>query len=310
MNLDRAVSYGQKAARDRAGGQASLFGGAAASELLKPVLLECEPFDPLVELSKERAAVGFFLSGHPFHEYRELIDCLPVGTTAGSHRRGEGTWVNLVGVITSHTKHRDRHKRVYARANFEDQTGVMGLVIYSRLYEQAIQLVESDSILVVGGRVQVRSDGMHEVVVDRITRIDEVLGCWVQDTFLEMDLEKAGQKGVAELGLLFETWGHASEMRPLGLQEDKKAKAKEQEGESDLPDPELQAEPLLARPVPLVVEVQRDGTKWLLRSGGRNIALTLDSLRQLRQVSGATGLRLRANLPAPIERKKRFNARG
>jgi DNA polymerase-3 subunit alpha len=307
-NLDRAISYGQKVARDRAGGQASLFGGSPAGEMLKPTMLECDPFDPLVELSKERRAVGFFLSGHPFHEYRELIESLPVGTAGDAHRRGEGAWVDLVGVITSHTKHRDRHKRVYARAHFEDKTGVVGLVIYSRLYEQAVQLVESDSILVVGGRVQVRSDGMREVVVDRLTRIDEVLGCWVQDIFLEMDLEKAGEKGVAQLGRLFAEYGHACELRPLGLPADESEEEPEQA--EDLIDPELQEEPLLARPVPLVIEVERGGTRWLLKSGGRNIALTLDSLRELRRVPGARGLRLRAGLPAPIERKQRFTARG
>jgi DNA polymerase-3 subunit alpha len=318
-NLDRAIGFGQKAARDRAGGQASLFGGAAAEETLKPTLLECEPFDPLVELSKERAAVGFFLSGHPFHEYRELISCLPVGTTAGAHKRGEGTWVDLVGVITSHTKHRDRHKRVYARAHFEDTSGVMGLVVYSRLYEQAVALVESDSILVVGGRVQVRSDGMREVVVDRITRIDEVLGCWVKDVFLEMDLDKAGQKGVAELGRLFELYGRAQPLRCLGLEPEEPESSEKPAGDlagamaggSDPGDPDapLAPEPVMARPVPLVVEVQRNDTKWLLRSDGRDIALTLDSLRELRKVPGADGLRLRATLPAPIERKQRFTAR-
>ncbi len=60
--------------------------------------------------------------------------------------------------------------------------------------------MESDSILVVGGRVQVRSDGSREVVADRITRIDEVLGTWVKDVYLPMDLEVAGQAGVAALG--------------------------------------------------------------------------------------------------------------
>mgnify|MGYP006866089489 CR=1 FL=1 len=52
---------GRRGARDRAGGQASLFGGSAIAEVLKPALLECEAFDPLVKLSKERQAVGFFL---------------------------------------------------------------------------------------------------------------------------------------------------------------------------------------------------------------------------------------------------------
>ncbi len=206
VNLDRALAYGQRQARDRAGGQASLFGGPAVATTLRPTLADCEPFDPLDELSNERRAVGFFLSGHPFHEYRELLESLPVGNTAGAHQRGEGAWVDLVGVITSHTKHRDRHKRVYARAHFEDTAGVVPLTIYSRLYEEARLLVESDSILVVGGRVQVRSDGSREVVADRLTRIDEVLGTWVRDVYLPMDLQ-TGRPGRGR--------GPGRDLRPL-----------------------------------------------------------------------------------------------
>jgi len=326
-NLDRALVFGHQAARDRAGGQASLFGGSAIADTLKPALQDCDPFDPLVELSKERQAVGFFLSGHPFQEYGELIESLPVGSAAGAHQRGEGTWVDLVGVITAHTKHRDRHKRMYARANFEDTSGVIGLTIYNRLYEEAKDLVESDSILVVGGRVQVRSDGSREIVVDRMTRIDEVLGTWVRDIYLEIDLEGAGRSGMEGLAELFEEFGGPTEMRPLHQEEE--IPAAEQvpangigaEVEAGNPetvadpdpagvDPDLAPEPTLARPVPLVISVERDGKSWLLKSDGRNIALTLDSLRRLRQVPGSEKLRLRTVLPAPIESKKRFMGRG
>ncbi len=357
-NISKAIAFGQKTARDRAGGQASLFGGGAAAEVLKPTLTQCEPFDPLVRLSKERAAVGFFLSGHPFEEYRELIASLPTGTTAQAHGRSEKTWVDLVGVITSHTKHRDRHKRIYARCNFEDKSGVMGLVVYNKLYEESQALVECDSVIVIGGRVQVRSDEQREVIVDRITRIDEVLGCWVQDVMLEMDLEKAGSKGVSDLGKLFDSFGDPCKIRPLGGQDEKvEAEATESSSPAQAhhegcsvqgalggdiggiggkpvfpasvpkraaasleappedigspgPDPELLPDPVLARPVPLVIEVKRDGRTWLLKSGGRNLALTLDSLRELRNVPGLHGMHLRARLPAPIERKRRFMGRG
>ena len=353
-NVNKALAFGQKSARDKAGGQASLFGGTAAAEVLKPTLNECEQFDPLTRLSKERASVGFFLSGHPFEEYRELIESLPTGTTAESHRRGENTWVNLVGVLTSHTKHRDRHKRVYARGNFEDKTGVMGLVIYNEAYAKSQALLESDSILVIGGRVQVRSDEQREVVVDRITRIDEVLGLWVRDLMVEMDLGQAGSAGVGQLGKLFELYGYACPMRPLGgelavveeidptsgmaqifhdgcsVQGDLGGElgnrkpttavqpviatpddsAADETPETMEQDPELMPDPVLARPVPLVVEVKRDGRTWLLKSGGRQLALTLGSLRRLRQVPGVNGIYLRVNLPAPIERKKRFMGRG
>ncbi|MEN8006441.1 MAG: DNA polymerase III subunit alpha [Candidatus Krumholzibacteriota bacterium] len=308
-NLDRALAFGQQAARDRAGGQASLFGGTAVAEVLKPVLQDCEPFDPLDKLSKERQAVGFFLSGHPFQEYGELIDSLPTGSAAGAHQRGEGTWVDLVGVITAHTKHRDRHKRVYARANFEDTSGVISLTVYNRLYEEAADLVESDSILVVGGRVQVRSDGSREIVVDRMTRIDEVLGTWVRDIFLEIDLDSAGRSGMEGLAGLFEEYGEPTPLRPL-CQEEEAPVEETGEVDPDAPDPEMAPEPTLARPVPLVISVERDGKSWLLKSGDRNIALTLDSLRLLRQVPGAEKLCLGTVLPAPIERKKRFMGRG
>ena len=356
LNLDKALAFGQKTARDRAGGQASLFGAGPAADVLKPSLTECEAFDPLVQLSKERAAVGFFLSGHPFEEYRELVEGLPTSTCAAAHRRGEGSWVDLVGVITSHTKHRDRNKRVYARGNFEDRTGVVPLTIYARQYEQNIALIESDTIVVVGGRVQVRSDESREIVVDRITRIDEVLGLWVQDIFMRVDLDRAGRSGMEELGSLFETYGEPCPMRPLRPAEEAAEttdvvtarpgagaatllpsrltpfppsaaaaddsdsdSVSESGGDPDAGplrplvglDPDLAPPPALARPVPLVVEVERDGKTWLLKSEGRRIALTLDSLRRLRQIPGTGEMRLRTTLPAaPEPQQRRFTGRG
>ncbi len=327
MSLDRAIAFGQKSARDRAGGQASLFGGAGAGQM-RPVMPECAPFDPLVLLGRERDAVGFFLSGHPFQEYRELIAGLPCGFTAGANKSGDGAWVDLVGIITSHTLHRDKHKRVYARAHFEDAKGTIGLVIYASIYDQVQGLVGADTILAVGGRVQMRSDGSRELVVDRMTRIDEVMGTWSREVYVKVDLEAAGRAGLERLGALFDEFGTAIPLRPLSEPDpdlDKpEAPARGGEGAARTgaadgaeaaseafdpvgPDPELARPEVLARPVPLVVEVERDGKSWLIKSQGRSVALTLASLRLLRGLPGVVDLRIRAELPAAIERRQRFS---
>ncbi len=304
-NLDRALAYGQSRARDREGGQTSLFAGSG-TVALRPNFEPYEPFDPLLELSKERQAVGFFLSGHPFHEYRELITALPTATTELASRRGEGTWVDLVGVITSHTKVRDRHKRVYARAHFEDRAGMIGLVVYASRYAENQQFVESDSILVVGGRIQVRSDGQREVVVERLTRVDEVLGTWTRSVLLLVDLDAMGSDGLRELDGLLAEFGTPQPLRPLQWEQQGVSSPPATTGLGDLVPPE----PVLAIPVPLVVDTRRDGRDWLLRSSGRNVALTLDSLRRLRGIAGVKEVRLSAVLLAPLEHKQRFRASG
>ena len=76
-------------------------------------------------------------------------------------------------------------------------------------------------------------------------------------------------------------------------------------------DPDLAPAPVLAQPVPLVVEVQRDGKTWLLQSESRRIALTLDSLRCLRGVPGTGEMTIRATLPAaPAAPRRRFFGQG
>ena len=308
-NLDRALVHGQRSARDREGGQASLFGGGAAAEALRPVLQPADPYDPLVELSLERRAVGFFLSGHPFAEYRELMDSLTVSSTGEARVRSEGAWVDLAGVVTSFRNARDKHKRLYARAHFEDRSGMIEVVVYARLYEEVAELVASDSILLLGGRVQVRSDGKREVVADRLTRVDEVLGCWTRGVMLEMDLTAMGQAGLARLGELLDRYGQPQPLADLvagdlapGEEAAPAAAAAEAGAEPVGLVAVADQEQLMATPVPVVIDAVRpEGRPYLLRTE-RHVALTLESLRALRTLPGLRRLGLEVRLPAAPQR--------
>jgi DNA polymerase-3 subunit alpha len=274
-NLDRALIYGQKTARDRQQGQASLFGGTQTAAIA-PVLQDAQPYDPLEQLSQERQSVGFFLSGHPFHEYREFMVALPVRTAREVATLGEGTHIDLAGVVTSFNEVRDKHKRLYARAHFEDRTGMIEMVVYASRYAQDAPLVRSDGILLVSGRVQVRSDGKRELVADRLVPVDEALAGWTEGVLLRLDLTAGGDQAVSALERMLASCaaerGEASEA---------------------------------ARPcVPLLVDIERHGKNWLLRSRRQRLPLTLTSLRCLRALPGARGVRLQVRIP-PLNVERR-----
>ena len=275
--LDLALQYGNRAAKEKAQGMVSLFGASDAA-MVKPPLADCAVHDPLDELSLERHAVGFFLSGHPFHEYREFLDSLPVTTTERATRAGEGAWVDLAGVVTSSSEARDKHKRIYARTHFEDRAGMVELTCYSSLYETASELIKSDRILVIGGRVRVKGDGIREIIADRVIPVDEALAGWSHEVLLRLDLDTVdAEPALAAL---------QSVLRDLN--------AAEGPTEDDVP-----------RTVPLVVEVTREGRQWLMRSRSRRVLLSLSALRLLRDLPGLTGLHLRCSVPAAPPRRGR-----
>jgi DNA polymerase-3 subunit alpha len=274
VNLERAVAHGHRLARDRQQGQSSLFGGPGQGAAA-PALQSVEPYDPLDELSLERRALGFYLSGHPFHEYRELITALPVAQARAVAGLGEGAWVDLAGVVTSYEEARDRNKRLYARTHFEDRTGCIGLIVYASLYETAAALVQGDAILVAGGRVRFRSDGSREVVAERLASVDQAFGDWTQEVLVRLDLDAGGAAAVAALARCLDT--HGGGVPPPG-------------GEA-------------VRTAPLLTLIQRDRREWLLQGARGRVELTLPALRALRALPGHCETVLRCVLPPPVPRR-------
>jgi hypothetical protein len=233
--------------------------------------------------------VGFFLSGHPFQEYHEFVDALPVSTARQTGRLGEGSVVDLIGVVTSYVEARDKHKRVYAKTHFEDRTGMVEMIVYARLYEQTAILVGSDAILVATGRIRVRSDGKREMVAERLVHVDEAMAQWTEKILLRLDLDAAPEAAVNALSDLLAGTGP---------------------GEGT-PGPRAAATPAVAkaRPVPLLVEAQRQGHRWLLRSAVSTIPLHLANLRRLRDLPGSMGCRLLCQLPALKSPSRRPNGK-
>jgi DNA polymerase-3 subunit alpha len=67
--IELAARFGAGAQEAAASAQASLFGEGEIEQAPEPVLPSCEPWDPLVALTKEKEVIGMFISGHPLDAF-------------------------------------------------------------------------------------------------------------------------------------------------------------------------------------------------------------------------------------------------
>ncbi|MCX7893510.1 MAG: DNA polymerase III subunit alpha [Burkholderiales bacterium] len=173
-SVGRAMEAAEQAERDAQ--QASLFGGADAPAVERLALVACEPWDERQRLAEEKAALGFYYSGHPFAAYRAEIQhfcrttLARVVPTAGSGEDGTRT-VLLAGIVDAIRWQRTATGRMLI-LTLGDGTATQEVTVYSEVFDQCRNVVREDAVLVVEAKIrQFRRSGGEEGGEDTFTRI-------------------------------------------------------------------------------------------------------------------------------------------
>jgi DNA polymerase III subunit alpha len=177
MVLEQAQGAGQKAQQDAASGQVSMFdgldgGGSGddADRFVAPSHAPIPPveFDRAELLAAEKEAIGLFISAHPLKEVRAAmrlrVDC-PLADLAG---RRDGDWVTVGGMITETKKIRTKKGDPMMFATLDDLDGSVELLVFGNALNAAGELLASDSIVLVRGRVDHKDRETTCVIVQQV----------------------------------------------------------------------------------------------------------------------------------------------
>jgi len=146
-SVEGAFGRGQKAQRDKAAGQASLFGMFAESmpvEVGADTYPDATLWDGRTVLQHEKDTLGFYVSGHPLDRYRTEIKRFADTTTESILSRANRDKVTMAAVISS--KREMLLKSGNGRMAFlqlEDHYGECEGIVYSRVFEDVAELLDS-----------------------------------------------------------------------------------------------------------------------------------------------------------------------
>jgi DNA polymerase-3 subunit alpha len=203
--IEKALERGASTQRDRAVGQSSLFGllagpddGGGEKARLKNEYVTADEWPEKERLAFEKEAIGFYVSGHPLHQYeRELKRYARPITAVQRARRDEK--VTIAGVVAAMRERPTKTGKKMAWVTLEDLSGSVELVVFPGKeggrsvmgrdgkwgkagpkpgYEHWEGLLKSDDPLLVSGTVQISNRDEEtptaELIVENIQSLREV----------------------------------------------------------------------------------------------------------------------------------------
>lgn len=154
--LDRTADLGNIYQKEHESGQIGLFGDDNEYEQDIIKLPDLPEMSPQVLLKNEKELIGFYVTGHPLNDYKEVMkQYMPLYQFSDESNLRDGKIVKIAGIITNCTIKVTKHGDNMAIIVVEDFTGRMPIIIFPTKYRSVVRNIYQDSIIAVEGRISV-----------------------------------------------------------------------------------------------------------------------------------------------------------
>ena len=220
-NLERAVEYAQNIKDDRKFGQVSLFGETGEKEYPDFIF---ENFPETVKEDKfktEKELIGFYFSGHPMDEYRELWEKAvkadlghPETLLQGQRASGSQILLGLIKNIKPITTNRGDKM---AFASLEDYNGEIELTFFSSVWDKCRDKIENGKVAILNGKIDYQADrDKYSFTVNECLEAADIERALKEDEerIRKWDRYRNVWKYAGDLDLLFPDLGDTPKIEP------------------------------------------------------------------------------------------------
>ncbi|WP_300335274.1 DNA polymerase III subunit alpha [Accumulibacter sp.] len=158
----------------------------------QPSHIEAPRWSERRKLNEEKLALGFYFSGHPFHELQPEVSRFARKPLAALEARKEAQY--LAGLVVGvRTKFTTRGKMAFIQ--LDDGTSSLEVAVYSELLEAERAKIREDEVLIVEGRVQrddFAGEGRLKIVADHLLTLADARGRFARHLRLSLNGHASG----------------------------------------------------------------------------------------------------------------------
>jgi DNA polymerase III subunit alpha len=208
--LEDALSWGGRQQADRLAGQSSIFdlGDEAEERPRHHRPIPSEEWEKAERLAYEKEALGLYVSEHPLTGIREALrrktDCQIVEL----ERKRDGDVVTVGGIVGAMRQTTTKKGEPMVFMRVDDVTGSVEVIVFNSVYGAARDLLETDRVLVVKGRID-HKEGETKLIAMEVAPFESMPER--NEVRLKLDARRAPAGTIRELaGLLRDYPGEAA----------------------------------------------------------------------------------------------------
>ena len=175
-SIDVALARGQRAMRERSLGQNALFGALEEpDQFVDRLPANAKGWARSEMLAAERAALGFYLTGHPLERYLDLLQKLNTNKSIDLTSRTGGSRVSLGGLIGDLQLKVTRKGDRFAVLRLTDEAGSTKCLLWPETFKKYSHLIQNEAPVVINGRLELSDDGLPSIIADQVQSLDVLL---------------------------------------------------------------------------------------------------------------------------------------
>jgi DNA polymerase-3 subunit alpha len=174
-SVDVALARAQRAKRERLQGQNGLFGALATEDFVERLPSNVKGWTRAELLAAEKAALGFYITGHPLDRYLDLLQSLKTAKSVELPALNSGSRVTIGGIINDLQLKTTRKGDRFALLRLEDEAGGTKCVFWPDVYRRYSTLLQNEAPVAITGRLELSEDGPPSVIADQLQSLDRII---------------------------------------------------------------------------------------------------------------------------------------
>src|SRR6185295_8290225 len=161
--------------RERLIGQNGLFGAMPEEiDFAKEISPALKGWTAVEMLAAEKAALGFYISGHPLERYLEVLQNVKALGSSELPGLNTGSRVTSGGIIAELQMRTTKKGDKFALLRLEDEGGGTKCVLWPEVYRKHSALLQNDLAVVTIGRLELSEDNPPTIIADQVQSMEAI----------------------------------------------------------------------------------------------------------------------------------------